>query len=359
MVPASNQVEASEGQTGASGPEAIREFSALVASYDGDPTFAGGWVENDRFVLSFTTSGPDLADIMANEAVIAMTEIRTKPLSLADLRQQQGIVESLLRPNGEIAGVALDIRNNGLLVVTNDEPQARTALTGLLVAPVTLVVGSNSDGGCSNRTNCGGSDVRRAGVAINRGGASCSAGFVVVKNGTRYGTTAGHCWYGEAGGGLTSGTEAYGALNSSNTYGQGSFCDCRLITFTSGDPSGPYIYYTDLFKRAAVYGGASTPVPVGISVQLNGANTSSQGQVEYVDYTYTSETCGCILYGATLADYVAVGGDSGAPIHGLIAGQPGSNMIAKGMHSGQSAGFGRFYDSSDVMEFLDVSIVSA
>lgn len=317
--------------------------------------FGGMWFDqtSGNLVLAFAS-----VDKARDEKVLSLlpsairsgTRVEVVKHSLASLRRYHEQARSLLGHG--INGVALDIRGNGLMVMSEDEALARqlTGLQGLTDVPIVFLKGSNSEDTCSSRASCGGTSARRGGVRIVAHGATCTSGLIADYFGARYAVTAGHCWYGWLSGSVTSGGQSFGTLNSDNAYFHGSFCDCRLVPTTAGVTAGARVY----FSTASPYLAITSKIGLGNlgdSVRLSGQYTQSSGTISYVDYAYIGEACGCELIGSALATYGSTGGDSGGSITST------NGVVAKGIHSGNSGGYGRFFEVTRIQDALDVTVM--
>lgn len=271
--------------------------------------------------------------------------------SLDDLREAKWALVEMMGTSG-IEGVGIDTRANGFVVVSSDTSATAEAIVRVDVGrPVVIRVGSNVDGTCADRLNCGGTSARRGGVSLNRSGVTCTSGLTVIRSGTRYSTTAGHCWYGVTSGTVTSGTQTFGSLNSVNALVTNTFCDCRLVS-TGGASTPNRVYFSNASPYVAITS-KRTYSAVGDSVRLLGRNTQSSGTVAYVEYTYSSGTCSCTVNGGTLASYSQVSGDSG----GAITSTGGS--VGVGLHSGGSAGYGRYFEVVNIQNWLSATVATS
>ena len=188
------------------------------------------------------------------------------------------------------------------------------------------------------------------GVSLKKDGIFCSSGLSVIKGSTKYSTTNGHCWYGETSGLVTSGTEAFGSLNSSTYLFPGSFCDCRLVTATSPSWVKNRLYYSDADENHAITS-KRTYSNEGDSVRLSGRSTQGNGTVAYIDFDYTSSTCGCIIKGAILATYASVLGDSGGAVTSIGGG------IAVGINAAKTAGYGLYFEVDNIQAQMGVTVL--
>ncbi|MEZ5297622.1 MAG: hypothetical protein R2697_15510 [Ilumatobacteraceae bacterium] len=213
----------------------------------------------------------------------------------------------------------------------------------------TVKFGTNTDGTCSNRQNCGGTSERRGGVALDKG-STCTSGPNVIKGGTTYATTAGHCWYGQTSGAVTSGSQSFGSLDSQNWLFPSTNCGCRLIPTSALTGNNYYRTDSDPYDHIT---GKDSYVQVGDFVLLSGQYTQDVGDVVYVEYSYTGETCNCLVDQAVLADYNETGGDSG----GIVTSSNRSS--ARGLHSGNSGGDGRFFPVWTIESTMGVSIATS
>lgn len=174
---------------------------------------------------------------------------------------------------------------------------------------------------------------------------------MVNGNGTRVATSAGHCWYGTTLGTVTSGGQSFGSLNSTTAYYSNGWCDCRLLNTTSGVTVGDAVYFSDATPYAA-FSGKRSYSAVGDTVRLLGQYTQQNGRVEYINYVYNGPTCGCRMQGGVLATCTSIDGDSG----GAVTSTGGT--IAVGVHSGNSAGLGRFHEVRNIETYLGVTVLT-
>lgn len=156
--------------------------------------------------------------------------------------------------------------------------------------------------------------------------------------------------------------------------------DAMRAPFLSGIGSLPWLYAYDnansgVFTNGeqASVGGADGTVVVGTSVcssgqfspgnQVGGSNFKNCGTVSAVNVarTFTRQTGSpdsFVLQNANIADYVAIGGDSGAPVWRLeYDSNSGFEVIAVGHHSGGPTGSEIFNDVDRVEDALNVDIV--
>lgn len=308
---------------------------------------AGRFVDYDSgtVVYQFTEHDParDSAILAALPAEVKNVRIDTVEFSLRDLARAKAQLVPRLG-EGDLQGVGIDVTNNGLYLLTAGDTTAERVNTSVQLrdelgmdVPLTVEHGLNSDDACNSRAACGGSNARRGGVRVqNSSNASCTSGLNVSYNGTNYNMTAGHCWYGQNSGTITSGGQSFGSLNSTNFLYHNSWCDCRLIATGSATTLG-YFYRADFDKYQDISSAPNT-VEVGDQVKLYGQYNQSLSSVSQLDYTYTSSTCSCTIMNSALAGYVDQPGDSG----GTIASATGTS--AYGIHSGGSGGYSRFFE---------------
>ena len=322
------------------------------------PTFAGTYTDRSKeapfLVFLFTNIDPlrdqairSLLPIeLGDEAVIRIVDH-----TMSELRDAKDSISQTMSAQTAIQGVGIDVINNQLVVVsaaTQGDVDAELLWFDLSI-PVAFLAGGNTTDSCSSRDSCGGTSSRRAGVRVTQS-TSTSSGLSVTKssNGTRYSTTAAHFRYGVTSGPVTSGGQSYGSLNSYTYLFSGSFCDCRLITASY---VANRIYYSDSDPFHAVTS-KRTHSYVGDTVRLTGIKKQSNGVVKIVDYDYiTTPACGCLMRASTLADYSSEEGDSGGAITSTGGG------VAVGMHSGRSAGYGRYFDVDNMQAQMGVTIL--
>lgn len=335
-------------------PELREEAVQYARTVDG---FAGVFIDEQQ-ELVFAFKAPDEATKQAlherlDPQLWGHYKIELVRFALSELEAEKEEISAQLMKLPGLEGIGIDVAENGLFVLSSVSPDqlqnAVTAAVGKSSVPLFIERGINEDSTCNDRLNCGGTDNRRAGVSLNRSGFVCTSGFGVLKGSTRYSTTAGHCWYGTNSGSVTSGSQSFGSLNSSNYLFPNSYCDCRLITASNVQNR---LYFSDYSRNTAVTS-KRTYSNVGDSVRLSGRATQSTGTVQVIDYDYNSPTCNCIVQGSVLASYASTGGDSG----GAVSSTGGS--IAVGMHSGTSAGYSRYFEVVNIEAQMGAGILTS
>jgi hypothetical protein len=154
--------------------------------------------------------------------------------------------------------------------------------------------------------------------------------------------------------------------------------DAMRAPFLRGISSLPWLYAYDdansgLFTNGeeAPVGGADGAVVVGTSVcsagqyspgQTVGGNFKNCGTVSQVNIAQVFGRCtGCAdtftLQNANVADYIAVPGDSGAPVWRIAYDGSAWEAIAVGHHTGGPTGHEKFNDIDRVEDALNVDIV--
>lgn len=338
--------------------DALPELRAAADDYVRSlESFAGSWFDEERQLMVYAFVE---ADESVQRSVVDRVDDRVRDRitieparrSIRELEARRSRVASMLNRDG-IEGVALDVRNGGLMVVSSDLAASRRSVTDLaLDVPVDFRPGSNDDETCNDRLNCGGTNGRRGGVSLNRSGYVCTSGLNIVRSGARHSTTAGHCWYGSTSGTVTSGTQSYGSLNAVNALVNNTFCDCRLVSTTAGAATDNRVYYSDASKYLAVTGKRSYS-SAGDTVRVLGRSTQNSGTVQYTGYQYWGSTCNCAVNGAVLATYASTGGDSG----GAVTSTGGS--VAVGLHSGRSSDLGRYFEVAQIEYAMNGSVLTS
>lgn len=330
------------------------EYAASLPAYGGTVEARAG--ESFRFLFT---------DLSADQ------EKRLRGLTPDPDRIEVGMVERTLEElrnekrriweafGDRIEGVGIDVRGNGLVVAVASEGQAeefRTFVDRTTDVPVETRVGPNTDESCASRANC--NNPQRAGVRLSQYsdgvGSYCSTSYVVrTSTGNEMALTAGHCWYGSTSGSRYGGSAGFfGTLTSQNSLYQGSEADARLVE-TANASTYNWLYHSPSNTQQVVGQGKTyytTPVGTLLCIYAYVLQSGNCGSVEYIEFDYSSSTCGCTIYNAMLADYASVDGNSGGAV-----GSTGG-YTAVGVHSGRSAGLGRFSHIEKVLYWLNVSL---
>ncbi|MGW4692456.1 S1 family peptidase [Kitasatospora cineracea] len=197
----------------------------------------------------------------------------------------------------------------GRVVVTAD-----STVTPAALARLTKAAGADAARLKVERTSGAFTPLLSAGAAIYGGGYRCSLGFNVVKGGTYYFLTAGHCgniastWYTNSGQSTVAGTTA-GSSFPGNDY--------ALVRYTNTSLSHPGGY-----TAANAY--------VGEAVKRTGSTTGTHsGKVTALNATVRYSDGGTVS-GLIQTTVCAEGGDSGGPLYdgtkalGLTSGGSGN-----------------------------------
>jgi hypothetical protein len=324
--------------------------------------------------------------------------------SLAELEEKkQHILNATpkLASNGiQVSQVAVDIKTNIVRVgVVNLDSAKRAAITSLF-GPVDIYEGEIEE---LDLLRSGTADPMRAGVRItNQSGGSCTSNWKAQDrdSGELVMLTAGHCAVdvdGTLGGPGTSvfqgvqsdlsprkvgvsdqTTWTFPTVTSLGFRSGAAPVDAMRVPYLSSISALPWLYAYDnansgLFTNGeeAPVGGADGAVVVGTSVcsagqyspgQTVGGNFKNCGTVSQVNVAQAFSRCaGCMdtftLQNANVADYIAIPGDSGAPVWRIAYDGSAWEAIAVGHHTGGPTGFEKFNDIDRVEDALNVDVV--
>jgi hypothetical protein len=160
--------------------------------------------------------------------------------------------------------------------------------------------------------------------------AICTTGFTVIRNGTRFATTAGHCQTG--GWWVTNGSNDY-IGSSSGTWTPGDI-DARLIANYGSFVSTIWFGSTTTTAKRNVTDYEGLPA-LGTPFRTSGGNSGiTWGSVDnrYSDCAATGP--GVLYHFMYVADYgTTTGGDSGSPVSMSVQGST-TDVIALGIHHG-------------------------
>lgn len=247
-----------------------------------------------------------------------------------------------LNPDVPLVGVAVDTAANGLRVDVSpsslDRINAATLADeiGVSIAVAAAVPGEDQQE-CTSRDNC--HNPMEAGIRIRHGSSTstglCTMGFHIVLNGNEQFLTAGHCGYT---GSLSWYHQGYGLVGSvqASYYVWGGI-DIQRINMQDWQASD------DVYAGPINITGSRYP-------SQGEAVCASLGRTQWVDCgtirdtykSWTSQTCGCPVYGADHDGIATQVGDSGSPIY---AGVAGGNGVALGIHDTAAGEFARVQDA--------------
>lgn len=282
----------------------------------------------DRVVEVTRTSGSEIDDVRFEMVQFSAVELDEAVRDVFD----RGATEQTDKSISPVQSVSVDAQENGLNVglLPGTDPGSIVKLLETRGVPFEITYGTFEEENCNNRNNCG--QPRRAGVQIDRSGGSCTSGYLTLKSGTVGGLTAGHCWYSDDSGNVSSGGENYGDLNGNNDLTDGTHADWRRIVLPNG---APRIYRNDNNKFEPVDGGPSLGAQ-GASICLFGMNSDGPrcGTIESTNANHVSSYCpGCRVYGQIAANYSSGSGDSGGAV-----GTNATGNVARSIHSGSFDG---------------------
>ena len=254
-------------------------------------------------------------------------EFRTVARSSAELTDAMTETWSRAGATGPVSAISEDVTTNGLLVSLRPGADPAPVDRALRERGITARFehAAAVDEVCTSRNVC--DSPRRGGVGISMpSGGLCSVGWVVTRSGVRGAVTAGHCDWGRTSGSVRSGSGTYGSINSINALSNGSHADMRFIVIPSG--ANPWLYQNAANKGRVVTGSALGAT--GQAACLFGRNSENPrcGTMSSTNASHTSNTCGCVVYGQSAANYASAGGDSG----GAVASNSTGN-VARGVHN--------------------------
>ncbi|MCU7923223.1 MAG: S1 family peptidase [Candidatus Thiodiazotropha sp. (ex Dulcina madagascariensis)] len=375
------------------GARADRDFAGLYVDLDG-VLHIGFTKSAKEKVQGFQKSARHPQRIRTFKATRSVTELEAQKQRILDVAPK-------LRIDGiQVSQVAIDIKTNKVRVgVVQLDAAKREAIMSRFGA-VDIFEGEIEE---LDLLRSGTASPMRAGMRItNQSGGSCTSNWKARDrdDGKLVMITAGHCGVdvdGTLGG---PGTSVYQGVNSDLTPRKVGISDQTTWTFPtvnfdgsrsgaapvdamrapflSGISSLPWLYAYDdnnsgVFTNGeeAPVGGAVGAVVVGTSVcsagqfspgQTVGGNFKNCGTVSQVNVAQLFSRCnGCVdtftLQNANVADYIAISGDSGAPIWRIEYDGSTWEAIAVGHHTGGPTGSEKFNDANRVEDALNVDIV--
>jgi hypothetical protein len=397
-------------------PEEVKELEIRLQVQDdalsimrdarADRDFAGLYVDRDGVLhIGFTKSAKEKVQrfhksakqpqrIRAFKAAYSLAELEAKKQHILDAAPK------LVADGIQISQIAVDVKSNMVRVGVVNLDAAKSKAIRSRFGPLDIYEGEIEE---LDLLRSGTANPMRAGVRItNQSGGSCTSNWKARDrtSGELVMLTAGHCAVdvdGTLGG---PGTSVYQGVTSSlsprkvgvsdqttwtfPTVTVGGWrsgaapVDAMRVPYLSGISSLPWLYAYDnansgVFSNGeeAPVGGADGAVIVGTSVcsagqyspgQTVGGNFKNCGTVSQVNVAQAFSRCsGCsdifTLQNANVANYIAIPGDSGAPIWRL--GYDGANWeaIAVGHHTGGPTGSEKFNDIDRVEDALNVDVV--
>ena len=380
----------------------------MVRDLREDPTFGGMHVDKDGVLnIGFTRdTRAKTRELLRKVDVPERIRFFTARRSLADLEtQKREIVDALdeLRAKGiEVSEVGVTVADNIVRVGVVDLDAKKRAVIISRFGSVDVFEKTLDELDLRSDT----ADPMRAGVSItNQSNGTCTSNWKARDRdtGDLVMLTAGHCAVdvdGTLGG---PGTVVFQGVNDdlsprkvgvsdqttwtfpvinivTGARSGAAPVDAMRVPFLSGIASLPWLYAYDdgnsgVFANGeeAPVGGADGTVVVGTAVcsagqfspgnQVGGGDFKNCGTVSSVNVarTFVRQTGSpdrFVLQNANIADYVAIGGDSGAPIWRLeYDDSSGWEAIAVGHHSGGPTGSEIFNDVDRVEDALNVDIV--
>ncbi len=379
----------------------------LVKNAKKDRDFAGMYVDQKGTLhVGYTRSSQAKAlELARNSRHPGRVQAFNAGRTFAELEsQKKRIVDSSLKLVDEgiqISKVAVDVKTNRVTVgVVNLDSGMRDAITARF-GEVEVVDGEIEQLDINRNDTA---DPMRAGVRItNASGGSCTSNWKARDrdDGTLVMITAGHCspdTNGTLGGpfqrfnqgvnadftprkvGISDQTTwTFPTVNANGSRSGAAPVDALRVPFLDGIGSLPWLYAYDdanagIFSNGeeAPVGDADGAVVIGTSVcsagqfspgQTVGGNFKNCGTVSAVNVAQVFSRCtGCTdtftLQNANIADYIAIPGDSGAPVWRVGSNGSGNfEAIAVGHHTGGPTGSEKFNDIDRVEDALNVDIV--
>jgi hypothetical protein len=322
---------------------------------DALPTSGGAWFDaahGGKLIVMLTTGDQAVRDEIASRmpAISRGIEFRTVEFTQDDLVKAAHRAAEVWKASGTdstLLGVTVDVRNNRLVLrFTSDElsnaSRAVPAMTDALGVPVATAADEpDVDTGCGSRGNCW-DPILKAGVYIYEHGVPspigniCTMGFHMELAGDQEFVTAGHCgiynttyvdwWHSSASGRI--GNEIENLINSDGF-------DIMRINLPDARASNQVYGETKV-----VFGWTWPTTGQAAKVSLGwGSNTIKTGTITDAYVSWTSNTCGCTVWGAD-ASWTTVGGDSGSPVYSV----DGSYLNALGTNSNVSGKLAKLGD---------------
>lgn len=312
-------------------------LNQLIPAVQNLPGYVDGYFDHDddsRLILQFERGLEPDNELIASlsPAVDPAPAIESVDYSAGDVR------DAILRawesvPNSlAVQAVSFDTESRSVVLEVlpgQREPAAAEApeLARALGMPVDVIEAAESeDAACTTRENC--YSPMKSGTVIRRGsttGSRCTMGFHVQVGTDEQFVTAGHCGY--------VGSNAWYHAGYPGADCSGSTGCVGFETATQYGPNGRDIMrvqMNDAQDSNVMWapGGSSSPVGSAVdpmqgmwTCMTRGVSESywTCGWLTHTSTSWTSDTCGCIVFGAK-SGIGATGGDSGSPIVVGVAG---------------------------------------
>ena len=377
-----------------------------VANEDRD--FAGLYVDGKGYLnIGFTVNADKKVEVLRRKAEIPQRiQAFTAERSMVELENsKQRVIKSnpeLLAEGIQVSQVAIDIANNNVKVGVADLDPAKRELIVLQFGQVEVFEKAINEVELRSDT----ADPMRAGVRItNVSGGSCTSNWKARDRDTNdlVMITAGHCGpdvdgtLGGPGVSMFQGvnddfstrkigvsdqtTWTFPTVNPGTGARTGSSpVDAMRVPFLDNIGSLPWLYAYNNGNAGVFSDGEKAPVGDADGTVVVGTSVCSGGQFSPADQVGGSnwKNCGTVsavnvangffrqpgspdvftVLNTNVADYVAIPGDSGAPVWRLsYDSSDGWEVIAVGHHSGGPTGSEIFNDVNLVEDELNVDIV--
>lgn len=319
------------------------------------PTLGGLWIDSThggRLIVQLTKADQDIIDsVVARLPARTMgVEFRTVGYSEQDLRAAAHGVEAVWAKVGGPAvllGTTVDIPNNRIVLRFDKDNLAAGIAAAVKVqdaldVPVATSVDiPDHDTSCTVRSNCW-DPILKAGAWIFEHGVPspygniCTMGFHIQLANDEQFVTAGHCgiynrsyadWWQTSASGVI-GNELENLIESDGR-------DIMRVSMADSRASN------QVFGETKVVFGWTWPLTgQAIKVSLGwGSNTIKTGTVTDAYSSWTSDVCGCTVWGAD-ASWTTLPGDSGSPVYNVS----GNYLNAIGTNSNASGHFAEIGD---------------